>query len=295
MVDLVKEEFWEGLRQMVAGISDDETIWIGGDLNGHVGRKADGYEGVHGGFGYGNRNLEGDLILEFCDATEMVICNTWFKKRTNNVITYESGGMRTMIDYILTRMKDRKCIRNVKVIAGEECASQHRLLVCDMEIKELRERKRVCSEKFKVWKLKDATVKNLFQQEIALQDEQTNRSADKVWIEARDNLLRAAERTCGRVKGPPRHWETWWWSSEIQSIIDEKKIKFKAWKAAKASHAMDEGEKEKEYKEAKKHAKRAVAIAKIQKGRSLQLSLTLKKAEKWFLKLQSRLLKSDKM
>lgn len=44
-----------GLRQMVAGSSDDETIWIGGDLNGHVGRKADGYEGVHGGFGYRNR------------------------------------------------------------------------------------------------------------------------------------------------------------------------------------------------------------------------------------------------
>lgn len=98
--------------------------------------------------------MEGDLILEFCDVTEMVICNTWFEKRTNNLITYESGGMRTMIDYILTRMKDRKCIRNVKVIAGEECVSQHRLLVCDMEIKELRERKRVCSEKFGVWKLK---------------------------------------------------------------------------------------------------------------------------------------------
>ena len=41
---------------------------IAGDLHGHVGRSADGYKGVPGGFGYGDRN-SGDRILEFDDAT----------------------------------------------------------------------------------------------------------------------------------------------------------------------------------------------------------------------------------
>jgi len=290
-----KEEFWEGLRQVVASISVDEAIWIGGDLNGHVGRTADGYEGVHGGFGYGNRNLEGDLILEFCDANEMTICNTWFEKKTNNLITYESGGMCTMIDYILTRREDRKCVRNVKVIAGEECVSQHRLLVCDMELKELKEKKRVCSEKLKVWKLKDVTVKNLFQQEIVLQNEETDRSADEVWTEARDNLLKATEVTCGRVKGPPRHSETWWWNSEIQTIIDEKKIKFKAWKEAKASHAVDEGEKEKDYKEAKKHAKRAVAIAKDTERKEFAAKLDTEEGRKDVFKIAKQIAKEQEV
>ena len=103
--DLEKEEFWEELRQMVAKISVGEMLWVGGDLNGHVGRAVDGYEGVHGGFGYGDRNMEGELILEFCDATGMVICNTWFEKKMNSLVTYESGGSCTMIDYILTKKR----------------------------------------------------------------------------------------------------------------------------------------------------------------------------------------------
>ena len=34
-------------------------------MNGHVGRDADGYGGVHGGMGFGTRNAEGERILEF--------------------------------------------------------------------------------------------------------------------------------------------------------------------------------------------------------------------------------------
>ena len=38
---------------------------VDGDLNGYVVRSADGYEGVHGGFGYGDR------ILVLSDATKI--------------------------------------------------------------------------------------------------------------------------------------------------------------------------------------------------------------------------------
>jgi hypothetical protein len=44
-----------------------------GDLNGHVGANAEGYEGVHGGFGYGVRNEEGCRVLELGDAHSMVV------------------------------------------------------------------------------------------------------------------------------------------------------------------------------------------------------------------------------
>ncbi|KAK9125722.1 hypothetical protein Scep_014568 [Stephania cephalantha] len=43
----------------------DEKVFIGGDLNGHVWASNDRFERVHGGFGYGNRNEEGESILEF--------------------------------------------------------------------------------------------------------------------------------------------------------------------------------------------------------------------------------------
>ena len=41
----------------------EESIFIGSDMNGHVGRDADGYGGVHGGMGFGTRNSEGERIL----------------------------------------------------------------------------------------------------------------------------------------------------------------------------------------------------------------------------------------
>ena len=34
---------------MLSGITKQESIFIGRDMNGHVGRDADGYGGVHGG------------------------------------------------------------------------------------------------------------------------------------------------------------------------------------------------------------------------------------------------------
>ena len=49
-------------------------------MNGHVGAGVEGFEGVHGGFGFGKRNVEGEMILEFADAWNFVVANTWFKK-----------------------------------------------------------------------------------------------------------------------------------------------------------------------------------------------------------------------
>ena len=48
------------------------------DLNGHVSTNVDGYDGVHGGYGFGERNADGEQILEFCDAMELIV-STCFK------------------------------------------------------------------------------------------------------------------------------------------------------------------------------------------------------------------------
>ena len=49
--------------------SSSEIIVSLGDFNGHVGKYADGFEGVHGGNGVGKRNAEGRSLLEFCDES----------------------------------------------------------------------------------------------------------------------------------------------------------------------------------------------------------------------------------
>ena len=68
-----KEEFLLALSKVVDDIGQEELVVIGGDMNGHAGAKADCYEGVHG---KGERNTEGEMLLEFADAMKLVILNT---------------------------------------------------------------------------------------------------------------------------------------------------------------------------------------------------------------------------
>ena len=82
-----------------------ENCIILGDFNGHVGRSANGYEGVHGGQGWGDRNKEGEKILEFADSFGMVIGNTFFKKNAEKLITFKSGNCATVIDYVMVGKK----------------------------------------------------------------------------------------------------------------------------------------------------------------------------------------------
>ena len=53
------------LGKIRSEISKDEKVVICGDFNGHVGKDADGFEGVHGGYSFGVRNVEGEMLLEF--------------------------------------------------------------------------------------------------------------------------------------------------------------------------------------------------------------------------------------
>ena len=42
-------------------------------MDGHVGRDADGYGGVHGGMAFGTINAKGERVLEFGDAVGMIL------------------------------------------------------------------------------------------------------------------------------------------------------------------------------------------------------------------------------
>ena len=73
-----KEKFYEDLTAKVQ--SRHGICFVLGDFNGHVGRSSLGYIGIHGGFGWGERNRDGERILEFADSLDMVVGNTFFQE-----------------------------------------------------------------------------------------------------------------------------------------------------------------------------------------------------------------------
>ncbi|VDP62918.1 unnamed protein product [Heligmosomoides polygyrus] len=93
-----------------------------------------GKERVHGGKGIGLINPDGKRIVDLAIAHDLAVCSTFFAKRESQKVTYASGGRRTEVDHILVQRAARKTVRDVKVIPGEDVASQYRPLVADLSI-----------------------------------------------------------------------------------------------------------------------------------------------------------------
>jgi hypothetical protein len=87
----IKRQFWEQLDTLVSSVPISEKLFIGGDLNGHVGSTRVDFDGVHGGFGYGSRNQEGEGILNFALAYDLFVTNTLFRNKVSHLVTFSSG------------------------------------------------------------------------------------------------------------------------------------------------------------------------------------------------------------
>jgi hypothetical protein len=91
--------------------------------------------GVHGGFGYGSRNQEGEGILNFVLAYDLFVANTLFRKRVSHLVTFSSGQHCSQIDFILMRRKDMHACLDCKVIPEECVVPQHKLVVADFHFR----------------------------------------------------------------------------------------------------------------------------------------------------------------
>ena len=96
-----------------------EKIVGGADINGHMGINPGVFQRVHRGTGYGQRNREGEKILESMESLDLALVNTFFNKREEHIITYKTGGNSSQIDFIMTLRADLKEMRDCKVIYQE--------------------------------------------------------------------------------------------------------------------------------------------------------------------------------
>ncbi|KAK3535802.1 hypothetical protein QTP70_021115 [Hemibagrus guttatus] len=88
-----KERFWSELDEVMESIPTGERVVIGANFNGHVGEGNTGDEEVMGKFGVKERNLEGQMVVDFAKRMDMGVVNTYFQKREEHRMTYKSGGI----------------------------------------------------------------------------------------------------------------------------------------------------------------------------------------------------------
>ena len=272
----IKRQFWEQLDALVSSVPISEKLFIGGDLNGHVGSTRVGFDGVHGGFGYGSRNQEGEGILNFALAYDLFVTNTLFRKRVSHLVTFSSGQYCSQIDFILARREDRHACLDCKVIPGECVVPQHKLVVADFRFRVRFQRsKRVQAPRTKWWKLKEDVAKTFKERVLKEGPWHEGGDANSMWMGMATCIRKVALEEFGVTKGGKREAkETWWWNEKVQKAIKEKKECFRRMHLDRSADNVER------YKVAKKTAKRAVSEARGRMYDGLYQRLGTKEGEK---------------
>ncbi|XP_060800080.1 uncharacterized protein LOC132901597 [Neoarius graeffei] len=261
------------MDEVVESIPREERVLIGADFNGHVGKGNRGDEDVMGRCGVSERNVEGQMVVDFSKRMNLAKVNTYFKKKEQHRVTFKSGGKSTQVDYTLCRRGNLKEIGDCKVMAGESVARQHQVVVCRMSLKVKKRKREIVEPKIKWWKLREVEHQKEFREEMrrALSG---HGSLPEDWDTTAVLVREAARKVLGWSSGRRKEDKETWWNKEVQEIIKEKRLAKKNWD--------DQRDKESRwlYRETRQKAKRAVAKVKADAYQELYERLETKEGEK---------------
>ena len=229
-----KEEFYRKLQQTVDRMKNGENLIINGDWNGHVGTERGGYQNIIGPQGIGNKNAEGDRIINFAVINRLSIMNTFYQHRDSHKWTWyrwnedrQEYTEKSMIDLITTNKKQIIC--NVKAIPSVSFDADHRLVVAKVR---LAAPSRKPYGRFNIEKLNTNTEVEALQRKV--QERMGGRPEDEgveqKWKSFSNNLKAAAEETIGMKKvycGKKK--TTVWWTKEVKDSVKMKRKAFRLW------------------------------------------------------------------
>ena len=109
------------------------------------------------------RNEAGEEFLEFCASNQLTIMNTWFKKKETHLSTWMHPATKYhMIDFSVMREGQRMFCKDVKVMRGANCCSDHRLVRDKLRINPINSNpnKGKKSAPFASYKLRDSAYRD---------------------------------------------------------------------------------------------------------------------------------------
>ena len=276
-----KDTFWREMDGVMQELEEHERVIVGADLNGHVGSRNDVIGWVHGGHGIGERNAEGESIIDFAMSFDMAIVNTFFKKKREHLITYKSGGRCSQIDYLLYKRSRLLEVRNCKVIPGDHVAPQHRLVCMDLKLKRERKTKMKTVRKIKWYRLlKENEKRREFKRKVLEEIDLGIEDVQEWWMQNAPVIRRVGKELLGETSGIVwEEKETWWWDNNIANVVKEKKETKKRWEVSQRAEDRER------LREKNKEVKRVVAQAKARSYKGVYDELETKEGLNKMLKL----------
>jgi exonuclease III len=138
------EAFYEEVSQTIRRHKKSgECLIVMGDFNSRVGANRE--DDIVGHYGLGQRNGNGQCVVDCCRQHNLMVANTWFQSKDNAKVTWISPDNKTcnQIDYILVDKRYRNGVRNCKARPGADCGSDHNPVVAVVKIRFQKPKKRM--------------------------------------------------------------------------------------------------------------------------------------------------------
>lgn len=142
------EDFYTNVQLAVDGKKGVDTLYIIGDFNSRVGVNKG--EKCIGDYGVGERNERGERLIEFADANNLKILNTFYKGDLETKWTWilPNGESVFEIDFMLA--KSSRGVSRVQVVQEINITSDHRALGLELGASNKKSKRHFVKEKTKL-------------------------------------------------------------------------------------------------------------------------------------------------
>ena len=214
----LRDTFYLDLQRTIDKQKGD-TILISGDFNSKVGKKLDGAETCLGKFSKGNRNDNGEELINFCLKNNIFISNSAFKHKSCHITTWEgqwkdkSTGKRfpiyNQIDFVLVPNWIKQNLRDSRTFAGISTNTDHRLLITSLTLNvppNKHHTKKEQKPRFDTCKLSNKAIKQQYQIECLENHNFSNLDTppSEMLHRIQSSLLKAAESTLPKIESTQR-------------------------------------------------------------------------------------------
>ena len=178
-----------------------------GDLNGRTCNKRN--DPIVGPYGEHTLNDNGVRLIELCQQYSFKLQNGWFKHKSIHQFTWTqpTRRLKTIIDYIITRQKSRILVKDVRVLRGPECGSDHYLLISKIYFPFLKHPginqdkggQKLTTERYNLQNLNDESTRFLYQLRLATKLSSLNdSSAEDMYEQIKGMIHEAAHEALGK-------------------------------------------------------------------------------------------------
>ena len=258
-----KDDFYGLLQQVTAGFSKKDILIVSGDLNAKVGSDNRGHERVMGKHGLGVDNDNGERLIDFCAANDLVIGGTLFPHKSIHKGTWVSPDDRTVnqIDHICISGRFRSSLQDVHVARAAEIGSDHYLVIGKLRLKLKKfSEKRVTRKKYDVAALKSQDARDEFSIELRNRFEALTNLPDNIdehWGKVKEVFQSVCEEKIGYRKRTRKEWITQATWKKVEERREKKTKMLNSRTRARKTEATEEYKKvNKETKDALKKDKR---------------------------------------